>query len=96
MMLIGIKPAGYLLLPEVGTSRGKAGPDPLIGNLRGLRDDLELLGEHLQSWLSKKTDEGRIALEAMARLESLVDNLQDAMAVSQQLLNAGWMDEDED
>jgi hypothetical protein len=25
-----------------------------------------------------------------------VDNLNDAMAVSQQLLDAGWMDEDED
>jgi hypothetical protein len=41
-------------------------------------------------------NKGRITLEVMAQLESLVDNLQDAMAVSQQLLNAGWMDEDED
>jgi hypothetical protein len=32
----------------------------------------------------------------MARLEGPVDNLNDAMAVSQQLLDAGWMDEDED
>jgi hypothetical protein len=32
----------------------------------------------------------------MTRLKSLVDNLNDAMAVSQQLLDAGWMNEDED
>ncbi|KAG1760815.1 hypothetical protein EDD22DRAFT_954643 [Suillus occidentalis] len=50
----------------------------------------------LISWLSRKTNEGRVALEVMARLEGPVDNLNNAMAVSQQLLDAGWMDEDED
>ena len=85
-----------MLLPDVRRSAGMGGPDPLIVNLRGLRDDLEMLGNHLQSWLSRKTDEGRVALEAMARLEGPVDNLNDAMAVSQQLLDAGWMDETED
>ena len=85
-----------MLLPDVRRFAGMGGPDPLIVNLRGLRDDLEMLGNHLQSWLSRKTDEGRVALEAMARLEGPVDNLNDAMAVSQQLLDAGWMDETED
>ena len=85
-----------MLFPDVRRSAGMGGPDPLIVNLRGLRDDLEMLGDHLQSWLSRKTDEGRVALEAMARLEGPVDNLNDAMAVSQQLLDAGWMDETED
>ncbi|KAG2743399.1 hypothetical protein P692DRAFT_20746282 [Suillus brevipes Sb2] len=47
-------------------------PDPLIVNLRGLQDDLEMLGNHLQSWLSRKTDEGRVTLEVMARLEGLI------------------------
>jgi hypothetical protein len=95
-MLISYQPAGYMLLPDVSTSRDKGGADPLIANLQGLREDLKSLGDYLQSWLSRKTDEGRIALEVMARLESPVDNLQDAMAISQQLLDAGWMDEDED
>ncbi|KAG2745951.1 hypothetical protein P692DRAFT_201868136 [Suillus brevipes Sb2] len=54
------------------------------------------MSTHPWSWLSRKTDKGRIALEEMTRLKSLVDNLNDAMAVSQQLLDAGWMNEDED
>ncbi|KAG2738381.1 hypothetical protein P692DRAFT_201812142 [Suillus brevipes Sb2] len=89
-------PSGYMLLPDVRRSAGMGGPDPLIVNLRGLREDLEMLGDHLQLWLSRKTDEGRVTLEAKARLEGPVDNFNDAMAVSQQLLDAGWMDEDED
>ncbi|KAG2337825.1 hypothetical protein BDR05DRAFT_952340 [Suillus weaverae] len=56
--------ARYLLLPDM--SRRKGGSDPLLTNLHVLRDDLEEFGDHLQTWLSKKTDEGRIALEAMA------------------------------
>ncbi|KAG2740180.1 hypothetical protein P692DRAFT_20881166 [Suillus brevipes Sb2] len=89
-------PSGYMLLQDVRRSAGMGGPDPLIVNLQGLRDDLEMLDNHLQSWLSRKTDEGRVALEVIARLEGPVDNLNDAMAIYQQLLDAGWMDEDED
>jgi hypothetical protein len=69
MRLIGDQPSGYMLLPDVRRSAGMGGPDPLIVNLRGLRDDLEMLGNHLQSWLLRKTDEGRVALEVMARLQ---------------------------
>lgn len=87
-------PAGYLLLPDM--SRHQGGSDPLLTNLRWLNADLESLGDHLQSWLSQKTDEGRIALEVMARLEGPVDDLHDVMAASQQLLDTRRMDEDED
>ncbi|KAG2341410.1 hypothetical protein BDR05DRAFT_949739 [Suillus weaverae] len=86
--------ARYLLLPDM--SRRKGGSDPLLANLRALRDDLEEFSDHLQTWLSKKTDEGRIALEAMARLEGPVDALHDAMAASQQFLDSGRMQEDEE
>ncbi|KAG2737321.1 hypothetical protein P692DRAFT_20678382, partial [Suillus brevipes Sb2] len=56
--------------------------DPLLTNLRVLRDDLKELGTHLQSLIVKKTVEGRIALQAMAHLEGPVDNLQDIIATS--------------
>jgi hypothetical protein len=36
--------------------------------------------KHLQSWLSRKTNDGKIALEVMGQLEGLVDDLQDVMA----------------
>ncbi|KAG1776153.1 hypothetical protein EV702DRAFT_1198459 [Suillus placidus] len=87
-------PAGYLLLPDL--SRHKGGSDPLLTNLHVLRDNLEEFGDHLQTWLSKKMDKGRLALEAMAQLEGPVDALHDAMAASQQLLDSGRMQEDEE
>ncbi|KAG1765259.1 hypothetical protein EV702DRAFT_1051068 [Suillus placidus] len=87
-------PARYLLLPDM--SRHKGGSDPLLVNLCALRDDLEEFGDHLQTWLLKKTDKGRIALEAMALLEGPVDALHDAMAASQQLLDSRRMQEDEE
>ncbi|KAG1779886.1 hypothetical protein EV702DRAFT_1043277 [Suillus placidus] len=95
-MIVVLNPesGGYLLLPDL--SRRKGGSDPLLTNLRALRDDLEEFGDHLQTWLLKKTDEGRLALEAMAQLEGPVDALHDAMAASQQLLDSGRMQEDEE
>ncbi|KAG2343156.1 hypothetical protein BDR05DRAFT_1000132 [Suillus weaverae] len=51
----------------------QGGSDPLLANLRALRDDLKEFGDHLQTWLLKKTDKGRIALEAMALLEGPKD-----------------------
>ncbi|KAG2738704.1 hypothetical protein P692DRAFT_20882413 [Suillus brevipes Sb2] len=86
-------PAAYMMIPD--SRKNKGGSDPLLTNLRVLRDDLEELGTHLQSLIMKKTVEGRIALQAMAHLEGPVDNLQDIIAASQRLLESDMMEEDD-
>lgn len=80
-------PAGYLLMPDM--SRHKGGPDPLLTNVRVIRDDLREFGTQLKALLSKKMEAGRVALEAMGRLEHPVDVLHDAIAASQELLGSG-------
>ncbi|KAG1772257.1 hypothetical protein EV702DRAFT_1270707 [Suillus placidus] len=78
------------------SQKHKGGSDPLLTNLRVLRDDLEQLESHLQNLLLKKTDEGRITLQAMAHLEGPVDDLQDLIAASQKLMDANMMEEEDD
>ncbi|KAG1778653.1 hypothetical protein EV702DRAFT_1196166 [Suillus placidus] len=78
-------PAAHMLLPDI--RRHASGPDPLVNNLRVIRDDLEQFGTTLQDWLARKMDDGRLALEDMAWLEGLVDDLHDAIATSQMLLD---------
>ncbi|KAG1797830.1 uncharacterized protein HD556DRAFT_1440790 [Suillus plorans] len=78
-------PAGHLLLPDMRTH--KANPDPLLSNLWVIKDDLEQLGTKLNYWLSAKMKDGSAALEAMTTLEGPVDDLHDAMATAQQLLD---------
>jgi hypothetical protein len=65
----------------------------LLTNLQVLRDDLEQLGGDLQSLLLKKTNEGRITLQAMVNLEYPVDDLHDLIAASQKLIDSDMMDE---
>ncbi|KAG0695405.1 hypothetical protein DFH29DRAFT_1005479 [Suillus ampliporus] len=79
-------PAGYLLLPDL--RRHEVSPDPLLTNLRVIKDDLQELGAQLEGWLSRKMDDGNLALDAMTSLEGPVDHLQDVMAASQDLLEA--------
>jgi hypothetical protein len=76
-----------MLLPDIRMHAGD--PDPLLNNLRVIQDDLEELGTQLQGWLTQKMNDGRLALQDMARLEGPVDALHDAMAASQMLLDAG-------
>ncbi|KAG0691964.1 hypothetical protein DFH29DRAFT_883337 [Suillus ampliporus] len=79
-------PAGYLLLPDL--RRHEVGPDPLLTNLHVIKDDLQELGAQLEGWLSRKMDDGNLALDTMTSLEGPVDHLQDVMAASQHLLEA--------
>jgi hypothetical protein len=76
-----------MLLPDIRRHAGD--PDPLLSNLRVIQDDLEELGTQMQGWLTQKMNDGRLALQDMARLEGPVDALHDAMAASQMLLDAG-------
>ncbi|KAG1856165.1 hypothetical protein F4604DRAFT_1685566 [Suillus subluteus] len=55
---------------------------------RVIRDDLKDLGTKLEDWLADKIKDGSTALEEMTSLEGPVDDLHDAMAASQQLLDA--------
>ncbi|KAG1891919.1 uncharacterized protein F5891DRAFT_1197207 [Suillus fuscotomentosus] len=80
-------PVGLLLLPDMHAH--KADPDPLLSNLWVIKDDLEQLGTKLNYWLSAKMKDGSAALEAMATLEGPVDDLHDAMATAQELLDRG-------
>jgi hypothetical protein len=66
--------------------------NPLLTDLRVVRGDLEEFGTHLEEWLAEKTEDGRLALEEMARLVGPVDELHDAIAASQRLLNTSGMD----
>ncbi|KAG1837169.1 hypothetical protein DFJ58DRAFT_846602 [Suillus subalutaceus] len=81
------QPTAYMLLPEI--CRHPGGPDPLLANLRVIRDDMEVFGTMLQRWLEQKMKDGSTVLDAMTRLEGPVDALHDAMAASQQLLDEG-------
>ncbi|KAG1839663.1 hypothetical protein DFJ58DRAFT_733253 [Suillus subalutaceus] len=56
-------PAAHILLPEI--RRRAVGPDPLLNNLRVIRDDLEDLGTKLKDWLTEKIKDGSTALEEM-------------------------------
>ncbi|KAG1777150.1 hypothetical protein EV702DRAFT_1045542 [Suillus placidus] len=78
--------AAHMLLPDIW--RHASGPDPLLNNLRVIQDNLEQFGTTLQDWLARKMDDRRLALEDMAQLEGLVDDLHDAIATSQMLLDA--------
>ncbi|KAG1771386.1 hypothetical protein EV702DRAFT_1049008 [Suillus placidus] len=82
-----------MLSNYTGTMRNRwyeAGPDPLLTNLRVvIRDDLEEFGTKLGDWLSDKMEDGQLALDAMACIESPVDDLHDAIAAFQQLLDPG-------
>ncbi|KAG0701034.1 hypothetical protein DFH29DRAFT_1000628 [Suillus ampliporus] len=69
------QPAGYLLLPD-------------LRRHEVIKDDLQELGAQLEGWLSRKMDDGNLALDAMTSLEGPVDHLQDVMAASQHLLEA--------
>ncbi|KAG1721901.1 uncharacterized protein EDB91DRAFT_1256306 [Suillus paluster] len=77
--------AAYLLLPEM--RRHDVGPDPLLTNLRVIKDNLGDLGAQLKQWLSRKMEDANVALEVMTALEGPVDDLHDAIAASQQLLD---------
>ncbi|KAG1752337.1 uncharacterized protein EDB91DRAFT_1243115 [Suillus paluster] len=78
-------PAAYLLLPEM--HRHDVGPDPLLTNLWVIKDNLGDLGAQLEQCLSSKMQDANVALKAMTTLEGLVDDLHDAIAASQQLLD---------
>ncbi|KAG1743976.1 uncharacterized protein EDB91DRAFT_1246860 [Suillus paluster] len=78
-------PAAYLLLPEM--CRHDIGLDPLLTNLRVIKDNLGDLGAQLEQWLSRKMEDANVALEAMTALEGPVDDLHDAIVASQQLLD---------
>ncbi|KAG1849006.1 hypothetical protein F4604DRAFT_1935086 [Suillus subluteus] len=79
-------PATYILMPDI--CRHAVGPDPLLNNLRVIRDDLKDLGTKLEDWLTEKIKDRSTALEEMTSLKGLVDDLHDAMAALQQLLDA--------
>jgi hypothetical protein len=49
-MLAPMQPAAYMMIPD--GRKNKGGSDPLLTNLRVLRDDLEELGTHLHSVMS--------------------------------------------
>ncbi|KAG1726349.1 uncharacterized protein EDB91DRAFT_1086802 [Suillus paluster] len=78
-------PVAYFLWPEM--CRHDVSPDPLLTNLQVIKDNLGDLGAQLEQWLSRKMEDANVALEAMTALEGLVDNLHDAIAASQQLLD---------
>ncbi|KAG0692921.1 hypothetical protein DFH29DRAFT_1007922 [Suillus ampliporus] len=86
-------PAGYLLLPDL--RRHEVGPNPLLTNLWVIKDDLQELGAQLEGWLSRKMDDGNLALDMMTSLEGPVDHLQDVMAASQHLLEAAGFKQDQ-
>ncbi|KAG1841155.1 hypothetical protein C8R48DRAFT_781458 [Suillus tomentosus] len=77
--------AGQLLLPDM--HRHDTGPNPVLNNLRAVCNQMQDLGNALEDWLAHKMADGEEALEVMARLEALVDDLHDAIAAAQQLLD---------
>ncbi|KAG1738077.1 uncharacterized protein EDB91DRAFT_1249373 [Suillus paluster] len=79
------EPAAYLLLLEM--RRHDVSQDPMLTNLRVIKDNLGDLGAQLEQWLSRKMEDANVALEAMTTLEGPVDDLHDAITASQQLLD---------
>jgi hypothetical protein len=75
-----IQGAGQLLLPDM--RRHDTGPNPVLNNLRAVRDQMQDLGNVLEDWLAHKMADGEEALEVMARLEAPVDDLHDAIAAA--------------
>ncbi|KAG1837660.1 hypothetical protein F4604DRAFT_1942096 [Suillus subluteus] len=79
-------PVAHILMLDI--RRHAAGPDPLLNNLQVIRDDLKDLGTKLEDWLADKIKDRSTTLEEMTSLEGPVDDLHDAMAAFQQLLDA--------
>ncbi|KAG1875399.1 hypothetical protein DFJ58DRAFT_836037 [Suillus subalutaceus] len=92
---ISLEKVKKLCMAHMDQMRYKGGMDPLLTNLWVIKDDLQQLGMQLDSWLSVKVDEGRGALEVMAQMEGLVDDLHNAMAASQRLLDARGREDEE-
>jgi hypothetical protein len=64
------------------------GSDPLLHQVRCIREHMQRLGEGLQSMLLTKVEEGDLALDALTRLEGPVDEVMDAMRASHELIDA--------
>ncbi|KAG2047808.1 hypothetical protein BDR06DRAFT_1013544 [Suillus hirtellus] len=79
------KGAGQLLLPDM--RQHDTGPNPVLNNLQAVRNQMQDLGNVFEDWLAHKMADGEEALEVMARLEALVDDLHDAIVAAQQLLD---------
>ncbi|KAG1784523.1 uncharacterized protein HD556DRAFT_1315000 [Suillus plorans] len=79
------QPAGHLLipkLPQMPTSR-----DPLLHQVRCIRENVQRLGEGLHSMLLTKVEEGNLAMDALTQLEGPVDEVMDAMRASHELID---------
>ncbi|KAG1884391.1 hypothetical protein F4604DRAFT_1919570 [Suillus subluteus] len=81
-------PFGHLLCMQDHTHEPGLGPDPLLTNLRVIRDDLQQFGAKLEEWLSEKIGDGNHALDQMAGLYVPAEDLYDTMVASEELLGA--------
>lgn len=64
-----------------------AGPNLVLNNLHAVCNQMQDLGMVLEDWLAHKMKDGKDTLDVMAWLEAPVDDLQDAIAAAQQLLD---------
>ncbi|KAG1898189.1 uncharacterized protein F5891DRAFT_1191175 [Suillus fuscotomentosus] len=76
---------GHLLIPEL--PQMPTSHDPLLQQVRCIRENMQQLGEGLQSMLLTKVEEGDLAVDALTRLEGLVDEVMDIMQASHELID---------
>ncbi|KAG1901135.1 uncharacterized protein F5891DRAFT_1187831 [Suillus fuscotomentosus] len=78
-------PAGHLLIPKL--PQMPTGRDPLLQQVCCIRENMQQLGEGLQSMLFTKVEEGDLAVDALTRLEGPVDEVMDVMRASHKLID---------
>ncbi|KAG2056557.1 hypothetical protein BDR06DRAFT_1040029 [Suillus hirtellus] len=78
-------PAGHLLIPKL--PQMPTGHDPLLQQVRCIRENMQQLGEGLQSMLLTKVEEGDLTIDALTWLEGPVDEVMDVMRASHELID---------
>ncbi|KAG1841464.1 hypothetical protein C8R48DRAFT_679264 [Suillus tomentosus] len=78
-------PAGHLLIPKL--PQMPTGRDPLLQQVCCIRENMQRLGEDLQSMLLTKVEEGDLAVDALTWLEGPVDEVMDVMRASHELID---------
>lgn len=79
------QPVGHLLIPKL--PQMPTGHDPLLHQVHCIRENIQQLGEGLQSMLLTKVEEGDLAMDALTQLEGPVDEVMDAMRALHDLID---------